>query len=216
MRKFLTTLKKYSLIVIGTTAALGVLLIAFPEYMLTYSALFVGIMFIICGLIGIISYAVKKDSLFALTLGIISAISGLIICIAYKQIMTVMVFLLGIILLVGGVTDLVTSVYVAISRRRSWILTVLLSVASIGLGIAAISNPFDTQNKLLQVLGAGLVIFAIVDLISYIQIKVIAKQVKKKLEEEQAAQTATEVDFADVTPDSSSATEVDYVEVDEN
>ena len=123
---------------------------------------------------------------------------------------------LAALLLVGGVTDLVTSAYVAISRHRSWILTVLLSVASIGLGIAAISNPFDTQNKLLQVLGAGLLVFALVDLISYIQIKVIAKQVQKSLDEEAAAQTATEVEFTDVTADENTATEVDYVEVDEN
>lgn len=216
MRKFLTALKKYSLIVIAATAVLGVLLIAFPDVMLTYAALFVGISFIACGLFGIIGYAVKKDSVFALILGIIALVSGIIICLAYKQIMTVMVFLLGILLLVGGVTDLVTSAYVAISRHRSWILTVLLSVASIALGVAAISNPFDTQNKLLQVLGAGLLVFALVDLISYIQIRVIAKQVQKRLDEEAAAQTATEVEFTDVTTDGGEATEVDFVEVDEN
>jgi uncharacterized membrane protein HdeD (DUF308 family) len=128
MAKFFSAIKKYSIIIFFISALLGVLLIMYPDYMLAYSALFVGISFILCGLFGIISYIIKKDSMFALILGIISAISGVIICLAYKQIMTVMVFLLGIILLVGGVTDLVTSAYVAISRRRSWILTVLLSV----------------------------------------------------------------------------------------
>lgn len=216
MAKFFSAIKKYSIIIFFISALLGVLLIMYPDYMLAYSALFVGISFILCGLFGIISYIIKKDSMFALILGIISAISGVIICLAYKQIMTVMVFLLGIILLVGGVTDLVTSAYVAISRRRSWILTVLLSVASIALGVMAISNPFDTQNKLIQVIGAGLIVFAIVDLISYIQIKVIERKVKKELEAEQAAQTATEVEFTDVTADENTATEVEFKEVDEN
>lgn len=216
MRKILSAVKKYSIIFFIAAAVIGVLLIAFPEFMLAYAALFIGISFIVCGLFGIISYIVKKDSVFALILGIIAAISGLIICLAYQQIMTVIVFLLGIILLVGGVTDLVTSAYVAISRHRSWILTVLLSVASIALGVMAISNPFDTQNKLIQVVGVGLIIFAIVDLISYIQIKVIEKQVKKTLEAERAAQSATEVEFIGAAEDAGTATEVDYVEVDEN
>ncbi len=216
MSKFLSAVKKYSLIIFAVSAVLGILMIAFPDYMLTYAAFFVGISFILCGLVGIISYLVKKDSLFALILGIISLISGAIICVAFRQIMAVIVFLLGILLLVGGVTDLVTSAYVAISKKRSWILTVLLSVASIVLGVMAISNPFDTQDKLVQVLGAGLVVFAIVDLVSYIQIKIIAKQVQKKLDEEQEAKTATEVEFAELKSDGSEATEVDFVEVDEN
>lgn len=201
MKKLLTEIKKYSLIGAIVLAVLGVLLIAAPGKMLRYTAFIIGGVCIACGVYAIISYIVNKASSFVLTLGIISTITGIVICAAYRQIVSIIIFILGIILLAGGVVDLVNSVYVAVSRRRSWILTVILSVASIVLGIISITNPFDTQEKIVQFVGAGLVVFAVVDIIAYIQVMAISKEVQSKISR---------------SGDENSAVEVDYEEVDDN
>lgn len=198
MKRILIEIKKYSLIVIAVTAVLGILLVAFPDKMLAYTSLFIGGAFIVCGAFAIINYAMKRETALTLTLGIIAAVSGLIICIAYRQIMTVIVFLLGIFLLVGGIVDLINSFYVAVSRNRSWILTIILSIASIVLGIVSITNPFDTQTKIVQFLGSGLIVFAVLDLAAYIQIKAISRSVAEKIADEEDANRAVEVDYEEV------------------
>lgn len=198
MKKLLTEIKKYSLIGAIVLAVLGVLLIAAPGKMLRYTAFIIGGVCIACGVYAIISYIVNKASSFVLTLGIISTITGIVICAAYRQIVSVIIFILGIILLAGGVVDLVNSVYVAVSRRRSWILTVILSVASIVLGIISITNPFDTQEKIVQFVGAGLVVFAVVDIIAYIQVMAISKEVQSKISRSGSENSAVEVDYEEV------------------
>lgn len=198
MKKLLTEIKKYSLIGAIVLAVLGVLLIAAPGKMLRYTAFIIGGVCIACGVYAIISYIVNKASSFVLTLGIISTITGIVICAAYRQIVSIIIFILGIILLAGGVVDLVNSVYVAVSRRRSWILTVILSVASIVLGIISITNPFDTQEKIVQFVGAGLVVFAVVDIIAYIQVMAISKEVQSKISRSGGENSAVEVDYEEV------------------
>lgn len=198
MKKLLMEIKKYSLIGAIVLAVLGVLLIAAPGKMLRYTAFIIGGVCIACGVYAIISYIVNKASSFVLTLGIISTITGIVICAAYRQIVSIIIFILGIILLAGGVVDLVNSVYVAVSRRRSWILTVILSVASIVLGIISITNPFDTQEKIVQFVGAGLVVFAVVDIIAYIQVMAISKEVQSKISRSDSENSAVEVDYEEV------------------
>ncbi len=201
MRKVLTEIRKYSLIVIVITAVLGGLLVAFPDKMLAYTALFIGGAFAACGVFAILNYLSDKKSKLTLTLGIIAAFSGIVICLAYRQIMSVIVFFLGIFLLIGGIVDLVNSIYIAASRHRSWILTVILSIASIVLGIVSITKPFDTQNKIVQFIGAGLIVFAVLDLIAFIQVKRVAEEVSQRISN---------------TKDEYGATEVEYREVDDN
>lgn len=201
MRKVLTEIKKYSIIVIIVSAVLGALLIAFPDRMLAYTSLFLGGAFIACGVFAIINYLIKRRYVFTLTLGIISAVSGLIICLAYRQIISVIVFLMGIFLLVGGLVNLVNAFYVASAMPRSWIVTTVLSVASVALGIVSMTNPFHAQNTLVQFLGIGLLVFAALDLIAYFQVREIASKVKSRIQDQRDDDGTIEVDYREADDD---------------
>lgn len=109
-----------------------------------------------------------------------------------------MIFFMGIILLVGGILDLVNSIDVAKRHYRSWIFTVILSIASIVLGILSIVNPFDTQSKIVQLIGGGFLIFAVLELSAYIQVQIIAKKAAEAEQILQDGVKATEVDFEEV------------------
>ena len=194
MRKILVEIKKYSLIVIIVCAVFGVLLIAFPDKMLEYASLVLGGMFIACGVFAIINYVIKRRFAFTLTLGIIAVISGLIICLAYRQIISVIVFLMGVFLLAGGIINLVNSFYAPHLR----IVTTVLSIASVVLGIISISNPFSAQNTLVRFLGIGLLVFAVLDLMAYIQIHEIAKEIKDRLSQNRDGDGAVEVEYREV------------------
>ena len=198
MTKFFKELKKYSIITIIVTAVLGVLLIAKPDQMIAYTSLIIGVAVILSGVVALINYVVKKDSKLPLVMGIIAVISGVIICCAYRQIVSVMIFFMGIILLVGGILDLVNSIDVAKRHYRSWIFTVILSIASIVLGILSIINPFDTQSKIVQLIGGGFLIFAVLELSAYIQVQIIAKKAAEAEQILQDGVKATEVDFEEI------------------
>lgn len=198
MTGFFKELKKYSIITIIVTAVLGVLLIAKPDQMIAYTSLIIGVAVILSGVVALINYVVKKDSKLPLVMGIIAVISGVIICCAYRQIVSVMIFFMGIILLVGGILDLVNSIDVAKRHYRSWIFTVILSIASIVLGILSIINPFDTQSKIVQLIGGGFLIFAVLELSAYIQVQIIAKKAAEAEQILQDGVKATEVDFEEV------------------
>ena len=199
MRKILSEIKKYSIVVIVITAVLGVLLIAMPDKMLAYTALFIGGAFAACGVFALISYISSEyKSKLTLVLGLISTISGIVICLAYRQIMAIIIFFIGIFLLVGGIVNLVNSFYVAASRNHSWFLTVALAIASIVLGIVSIVNPFDTQTKIVQFIGIGLIVFAVMDLIAFIQVKKVAKEVNNRILNSADEYGATEVEYEEV------------------
>ncbi len=198
MRRILTEIKKYSVVFIIVCSVLGALLIAFPNRMLAYTSLFIGGAFIACGVFAIISYLIKRRFTLTLTLGIIAVVSGIIICLAYRQIISVIVFLMGIFLLVGGLVNLVNAFYVASFMPHSWIVTTVLSVASVALGIVSMTDPFDTQNTLVQFLGIGLLVFAVLDLIAYVQIREVAKKIKQKLNDKRDSDGSVEVDYREV------------------
>ncbi len=198
MTDFFKELKKYSIITIIVTAVLGVLLIAKPDQMIAYTSLIIGSGIILSGAVSLINYFVKKTSKLTLVMGIIALIAGVIICCAYRQIVSVMIFFMGIILLVGGVTDLVNSIDVARRHYHSWIFTVVLSIASIVLGILSIVNPFDTQSKIVQLIGGGFIVFAVLEFVTYIQVQIIAKKAAETEQILQDGVKATEVDFEEV------------------
>lgn len=196
MRKAFSEAKKYSIISIIVTAVLGVLLIAFPEKTISYTSIVIGGCFILCGVIALVNYGIKKDTKFLLVLGIIAIVAGIIICIAYQMIVSVIIFMLGILLLVGGLIDFINSIDVAIRRFRSSAASIILSVASIVIGILSIVNPFDTQNKIIQLIGAGFIVFAVLEIITYVQVKKVTKIIKEQSENDGTG--AIEVDFEEL------------------
>ncbi len=198
MKNFLLSIKKYSILVIIITLVLGVLLVAFPERMLTYVAYILGGGIILCGLVAIINTVIKKGSNLSIVCGAIAVLFGVLICAFHTQIMNAVVFILGICLLVGGVVDLLNSVEIAIAKHRSWILTVVMSIASIVIGILSIVNPFDTRTKVVVLVGIGFILFALLEIASYVQIQMVANRHIDTEKMKEDSEKATEVEFEDV------------------
>ena len=191
MKKVITEVKKYSIILIIVSAVLGALLIAFPDKMIQYTALFIGGAFVACGVYAILSYIINKKYVFTLTLGIISAVAGVVVCCAYRQIITVIIFLLGLYLLVGGLFNLVDAFWILKALPKSWFVTMLL-------GIVCLTNPFGAQSTLVRFIGIGLLVFAVTDLIAYLQVKEIANEVKNQINDADAADGSVEVEYREV------------------
>ena len=178
MLDFLKGLKRFSITTIIVSAIMGVLFIAFPSKCIQYISLVVGVSLIVTGIISVVSYIVERDTKLPLVLGTISLISGIIVCAKYQAIISIIVVILGIFILTSGIVDMATSIRSIMIFRKSGWFTMLLSVITIVFGIVAITKSAQLTDGIVRFIGAALIVYAVLDLVTYIQVNSKVKQVK--------------------------------------
>lgn len=178
MLDFLKGLKRFSIATIIVSAIMGVLFIAFPSKCVQYISLVVGVSLIVTGIISVVSYIVERDTKLPLVLGTISLISGIIVCAKYRAIISIIVVILGIFILTSGIVDMATSIRSIMLFRKSGWFTMLLSVITIVFGIVAITKSAQLTDGIVRFIGAALIVYAVLDLVTYIQVNSKVKQVK--------------------------------------
>ena len=178
MLDFLKGLKRFSIATIIVSAIMGVLFIAFPSKCIQYISLVVGVSLIVTGIISVVSYIVERDTKLPLVLGTISLICGIIVCAKYRAIISIIVVILGIFILTSGIVDMATSIRSIMLFRKSGWFTMLLSVITIIFGIVAITKSAQLTDGIVRFIGAALIVYAVLDLVTYIQVNSKVKQVK--------------------------------------
>ena len=178
MLDFLKGLKRFSIATIIVSAIMGVLFIAFPSKCIQYISLVVGVSLIVTGIISVVSYIIERDTKLPLVLGTISLISGIIVCAKYRAIISIIVVILGIFILTSGIVDMATSIRSIMLFRKSGWFTMLLSVITIIFGIVAITKSAQLTDGIVRFIGAAPIVYAVLDLVTYIQVNSKVKQVK--------------------------------------
>lgn len=182
MIEFLKGLKKFSISTIIVSAVLGVLFIAFPDKCIQYISLFVGAALIVIGAVAVVTYLLDRNTILPLILGIIVLVTGIVICAKYRQIISIIVVIFGIFILISGLVDFVASFKsIAILRLSGWF-TLVLSVITVIFGIVAITKSAALTDSIVRFIGAALIIYAVLDLVSFIQVNAMAKKIKQKID----------------------------------
>ncbi|MGN1420206.1 MAG: HdeD family acid-resistance protein [Eubacterium sp.] len=197
MREFFSKLKNLSIITIIASAVMGIVLLVRPGETLYVVSMICGITMIALGIGALISYFAKDRNLFLIVLAVISVITGIIVCVEYKNIVSILLFLFGLFILISGIVDLITSIDVRRYGFGDWIVSFLLSVATAILGLLIVINPFSSSLAVIRLLGISLIVYAVLDLIAFIQVKKVAKTVKEaviNIEPSQIDVDAREVD----------------------
>lgn len=181
MREFFGRIKNLSIITVIASAVMGVVLLARPDETLYVVSMICGITVIALGIGALISYFVKDRNLFLLILAVISVIVGIIICVKYKSIVSILLFLFGLFILISGIVDFITAIDVKRYGFGDWIVSFLLSIATVVLGLLVVVNPFSSSLAVIRLLGVALIVYAVLDLVAFIQVKKMAKAVKDVL-----------------------------------
>lgn len=160
----------YSLIRTICALVIGLVLVLFPDAAANYIVITVGILFLIPGLISIISYfAVKTEAGVARRVpieGVGSLLLGLWLIIMPDFFADVLMFLLGFILMLGGVQQIAS---LAVARRwmpvpgAFYVVPVLILLA----GLLALFNPSGTRNTAFMIIGVSSIIYAVSELINW-------------------------------------------------
>ena len=175
MRDFFIKLKNLSLITIAAGLVTGILLLFQPDKTVQFVSILCGITVIMLGVGAWISYFTKVKSTILAILGSLAIIAGIILCIKYESIISTVLFLFGIFVLISGIVDFISAIDAKKNDLKSWIVSLIMAAATIILGLLVIINPFDSMLVLTKLLGVSLIVYAVMDLITFIQVKKVVK-----------------------------------------
>lgn len=180
--KILSNIKNISIATIVLSIVIGLVFIFFPAQCMKYTALILGVGLIVVGLWAIISYFVKDSSVLILTLGIIVAICGIIICVKYKAIISLIMVVFGVFILTSGIVDLLTGIRSVFTFKVGGLVTIALSIATIVLGVLAITKSTQLSEGIVQMIGIALLVYAVLDTVAFVEVKRIVGRAKDTTE----------------------------------
>lgn len=156
---------------IVTAFAIGLLLVLFPDQASNYFVMVIGLLFTLPALVSLgIFLAGKKRGVTLPIMGIGSLLFGLWLIIMPEFFVTLLTYVLGFILLVGGVQQL-SWLLVARSWKRVspyyYIVPVLIVVA----GLVALFNPGGVQRTAFLIIGGASLFYAVQELVSQLLLR---------------------------------------------
>lgn len=203
MKELFNKVKNLSIITIVASVVIGAVLLIKPDEALQFVSIACGATMITLGIASWIYYFAKDKSLFLAGLGTIVLVVGIFVCIKYESIVSFLLFFFGLFILVSGIINLLTSFRSRKYGLGSWAVSLVLSVLTVILGIVILVNPFNSMLSIIRLLGVGLLIYAVVDIITFVQVKKVASIIKNEINEA--------VDnFSDAVDDFNKAIENDY------
>lgn len=190
---FLKELKKISIATMVVALAAGLLFIIFPAQCIKYISLVLGIALVAFGIAGIINYYRDKATPFILVLSIIVLITGVIVCVKYKAIISIIVVLFGIFILAMGLVNIATGIKALTTFHPSGWLTISLSVVTCVFGIIAITKSSQLTEAIVRFIGVSLIVYVVLDLVSYFQVRTLVKDVNDKISLNSEIETQAEI-----------------------
>lgn len=146
----------------------------------------IGVVLLLIGVFPVIDYfRYRKEGLGAsvgLISGIFSIVCGLMLLINEDLLMILIPVFIGVWMIINGINKIQVSFEIKDLGEKSWIITFIYSILIIVLGGYFIVNPISGANTVTSFIGIILCIYAVLDIIDCIIIKVKVKNLKKDLD----------------------------------
>ena len=146
----------------------------------------IGVVLLLIGVFPVIDYfRYRKDGLGAsvgLISGIFSIVCGLMLLINEDLLMILIPVFIGVWMIINGINKIQVSFEIKDLGEKSWIITFIYSILIIVLGGYFIVNPISGATTVTSFIGIILCIYAVLDIIDCIIIKVKVKNYKKDLD----------------------------------
>ena len=146
----------------------------------------IGVVLLLIGVFPVIDYfRYRKEGLGAsvgLISGIFSIVCGLMLLINEDLLMILIPVFIGVWMIINGINKIQVSFEIKDLGEKSWIITFIYSILIIVLGGYFIVNPISGATTVTSFIGIILCIYAVLDIIDCVIIKVKVKSFKKELE----------------------------------
>lgn len=146
----------------------------------------IGVVLLLIGVFPVIDYfRYRKDGLGAsvgLISGIFSIVCGLMLLINEDLLMILIPVFIGVWMIINGINKIQVSFEIKDLGEKSWVITFIYSILIIVLGGYFIVNPISGATTVTSFIGIILCIYAVLDIIDCVIIKVKVKSFKKELD----------------------------------
>ena len=146
----------------------------------------IGVVLLLIGVFPVIDYfRYRKEGLGAsvgLISGIFSIVCGLMLLINEDLLMILIPVFIGVWMIINGINKIQVSFEIKDLGEKSWIITFIYSILIMVLGGYFIVNPISGATTVTSFIGIILCIYAVLDIIDCVIIKVKAKSFKKELD----------------------------------
>ena len=146
----------------------------------------IGVVLLLIGVFPVIDYfRYRKDGLGAsvgLISGIFSIVCGLMLLINEDLLMILIPVFIGVWMIINGINKIQVSFEIKDLGEKSWVITFIYSILIMVLGGYFIVNPISGATTVTSFIGIILCIYAVLDIIDCVIIKVKVKNFKKELE----------------------------------
>ena len=147
----------------------GIMLISRPEAIVSVISILLGAIFVVMGVLKITDYYSNgKQDNYLIAISVVMILIGIIIMFCADIILSAFRILIAIWIIYSGILNLQTTIVWKDYKSRLWLLTLLLSIATIGVGIYILVN----SGAIMQTIGIAILVYGIVNIIeSFIFIK---------------------------------------------
>ena len=187
MNKFMKRVVRSSIITSVLLATLGVLLIIESETTVISISYILGSALVLFGTIGIIDYIRKLKTELKSELDLLYAtvtiILGVLIILHPKAIASIIPFVLGLIIIINSSTKLNYAFQLKSQSNQLWKSTLVVSIFTTLCGLLLMFNPFTGAVLLTRIVGAIILVYALLDIISSLVIRKNVIKIQKALDE---------------------------------
>ena len=188
MESIMTKLLKSSIWSSIALIALGLLLIFYSEVTIISISYIIGGILIAIGVIALIKYIsnINKDikNEIDIVYGIGTIILGIIVISNPKAIASIIPFVLGVLIVINSTAKIDYSFKLRKNKNNLWVSTLIVALIALICGVLLIFNPFAGAEFITKIIGAILLVYAILDIVSTIRISKELKETFGKTKED--------------------------------
>lgn len=171
MKKFFRSsiITSIFLIVLG-----GLLFFKSEETIITIAYIIGGALFAlgVLALIRFVRYAKKEvNSELDIIYGVVTIILGYLIIKNPVSLASIIPIVLGVCIVISSATKLTYALELKRDKNQLWVMTLIVAIISAICGAALIINPFAGASAITQIVGAFIIVYAILDITSTVTIK---------------------------------------------
>jgi len=205
MKNISKKIKANALIVALIYAALGLVLLIWPDLSTNVLCTALGVVLILCGAVDVIIFLAGRDgSLYSgshLVVGIILAVMGIYIMVQPSLVAIIVPRVIGVLLCIDGLSNVADAITLHRCSYARWAAALILGLLTLGLGALLIYDPFDAFTLVVQLIGAFLLFDGITDFWITTRVSKVQRQIQKDQEREAKA---VDTEFQDADGSSSS------------
>ena len=173
--KLLERIRRMELLMAVISLILGVIMVIFPQKTMSVICYVIAGAILLYGVIDIISYFTSKsyEGNFSLTLlrGVVASVIGIIIFIRPSYLSTFIPIVLGILLIIDGITSIQKSVFLKNNNVYFWHISMIESILTLALGIFVLINPLSAQTAIIICLGISFIWYGITSVWNYLYVQ---------------------------------------------